>query len=533
MTNRTVTNIIILIGILSVIICSCHQPEKEDTHRQVFNSFVVNEPLSMDPHRAWDHPGGVITSQIYEGLVEYSPKEYRIVPCLATHWTVEDSGCCFIFELRKGVYFQDDPCFPGGKGREMVASDIAYSWNRKLPNRNFMEMITRSPADSVELTILSDYQILVRFNKPRMSFVSMLTRTFGYIVPREAVEYYGENIVRHPVGTGPFRLTQWEKTRVITLVKNETYWQKDSRGKKLPFIDELNFWILPDDLIRFNEFIQKRLHIGTIPPALYYRLIDSTRNQLRPEWQRKGIRLIKSSDCLNSSFILLASYDPYELPPTSSAGHLLASNQLLRQALNYAVSRKALVRQHYPGGQAEPAFGFLPPLLNPRRKWGFSYDPKKTVNLLKRAGFHDGKNLPEFKMVISSTSRDIQTAQTLIRQYQKFNIRIRLIPAPFAEIRNAVLQNNAEMEWNGWIADFPDAINFIETVDLNTYQIDGQTDSEKRNQRIAEWESRYLEKAPRIFLYHRSGRQLLIQNDVRNLVISPISLELYKYVKLK
>ena len=513
-----------------LLLTGCQRQQEKPVAVKTLNTFLVNEPLTLDPHRSWDHPSGVVISQIYEGLLEYSSRGNRLVPALATHWEVCDCGRCFTFDLRKEVHFQNDPCFPGGIGRQFVASDVIFSWERTVPNRNFRGMITRSPGDSVEFTIINDHKIRVRFDKPRRSFLSMLTRSFAAIVPREAVSFYAEHFERHPVGTGPFRFLQWEPIRGIYLAKNPVYWQTDSSGNPLPHIDRLNFLILPDALVRFNEFVQKRLHICSIPPQLYYKIIDSTNFRLKPEWRNRGIELLNSKECLNTSFILMASDSAYELPPTSRTGKMLSRNRFLRQALNYAVDRRALIREFYPGGQAEPAAGFLPPPLNPARKWGFCYAPQKARWLFDKAGFPQGKNMPEFKMVISATSRDLFTARAFCRQMKNWGVRIRIITAPFAEIRNAVLQNKAEFEWNGWIADFPDAINFIETVDLNTYAIDSETDIRKRNKLIADWEAKYLERAPRIFLFHRSGRQLLVHRDVKNLVLSPFSSEFYKYV---
>ena len=186
----------------------------------------------FDPVKAGDVASALAISQIYEGLVQYAylARPYRVEPNLAEALPeVSANGLTYTFKIRKGIYFQDDPCFTNsaGRGRELTAEDFVYSIKRLADMKNkstgywaFEQRIagldefraasegeapTNYGADVAGLKAPDRYTFQIVLSDPYPQLLWVLTMQYAFAVPREWVEYYGNDFVNHPVGTGPFR----------------------------------------------------------------------------------------------------------------------------------------------------------------------------------------------------------------------------------------------------------------------------------------------------------------------------------------
>jgi peptide/nickel transport system substrate-binding protein len=138
------------------------------------------------------------------------------------------------------VYFHDNEAFPNGKGRKMTAHDIVYSFNRIIDEK------TASPGawifnDRVDSTkpfeAINDTLFELHLLRPFNPMLGILSMQYCSIVPHEVVEKWGKDFRSHPCGTGAFVFQQWEEAVAITYRKNNQYWEKDSEGNQLPYID--------------------------------------------------------------------------------------------------------------------------------------------------------------------------------------------------------------------------------------------------------------------------------------------------------
>ena len=187
-------------GLLLVSLNSC-----EFRRKQHPNVFYYNEPTgiaSLDPAFAKNQSIIWAVNQIYNGLVAVDP-EMRTIPCLAKYWDISDDRKIYRFHLRTDVYFHDDPVFPGGKGRKLNASDIAFSFHRLI------DPLTASPGawvfndrvdKEVPFTVVDDSTFDLRLARPFSPILGVLSAKYCSVVPREAVQFYGKDFRRHPCG---------------------------------------------------------------------------------------------------------------------------------------------------------------------------------------------------------------------------------------------------------------------------------------------------------------------------------------------
>ena len=177
--------------------------------------------------------------QLYNTLVEID-STMQTAPSLAKHWTISADNLTFTFYLRDDVFFADDNCFANGKGRKLTAHDVAYSFKRIVDKNTASPgaWIFNNRVDSVHgFTALNDSVFQLKLIRPFQSILGILSMQYCSVVAKEAVEKYGNDFRRHPVGTGPFSFVAWEEGQALILKKNENYFEKDATGKRLHYLD--------------------------------------------------------------------------------------------------------------------------------------------------------------------------------------------------------------------------------------------------------------------------------------------------------
>ncbi|MHC4660734.1 MAG: ABC transporter substrate-binding protein [Planctomycetota bacterium] len=307
----------------------------------VLHNRLSQDPKGFDPMRASDVLSSSLVGQIYEMLFqyEYLERPYKIIPCLSDGlYEVSDDKLAYTIRVKKGVYFSDDPCFErtGGKGRELTAHDFIYSWKRLADGtqdsdgywvfqgyvKGYDEFHEKSKGkekadysqDIEGLKALDRYTLQVKLIKPYPRLPLMLTMSFTAPVAREAVEYYGEEFLNHPVGTGPFKLTHWEHFHKIIMDKNpnfrEEYYPSKGepgdpekgipsdeeegllvdKGKKLPLADRLVYTIIKQDQPTWLYFLSGYTDYSGIPKDSWNSAMSSL---LKPskEMAARGVKL--------------------------------------------------------------------------------------------------------------------------------------------------------------------------------------------------------------------------------------------------
>jgi peptide/nickel transport system substrate-binding protein len=190
-------------------LASCYQSEKEQGRYFHYNDY--SGIASLDPAFAKNQSIMWAVHQLYNTLVEVD-SQLNITASVAKNWTVSEDGKLYTFYLRNDVFFHNDPCFKNGKGRRLVAEDVAYSFKR-LSDKTIASpggWIFNNKVDSVNgFTTINDTTFQVRLLKPYHPILGILSMQYCSIVPHEAIEKYGNDFRRHPVGTGPFCIVAW------------------------------------------------------------------------------------------------------------------------------------------------------------------------------------------------------------------------------------------------------------------------------------------------------------------------------------
>ena len=247
---------------------------------------------NLDPQKILFKTDTNIASLIYEGLIKYDEEKNTIIPCLAEKWHILDQGCRYIFKIRDNVFFHDDPCFKHGKGRQLTAFDVLFTFERiasaetQCPQFYLfsgkicgIEDFHRNASKNISgIRVLNDLEIEFTLEKPYVSFLKLLSSTTAFIVPKEATDFYGELFPQKPVGTGAFRFSQWKQLEKLSLVKNEHYWGRTADGARLPYLAQINIHLISNLMIMATEFLQGKLDLLSISKLNYEKLVKGNEN---------------------------------------------------------------------------------------------------------------------------------------------------------------------------------------------------------------------------------------------------------------
>lgn len=441
-------------SLLLLLLSSCYSDSREQQ-----NIFQYNEQsgiASIDPSFAKNQSIMWAVHQLYNTLVEVD-SQLNIVPSLATRWAVSDDRKTYTFFLRNDVFFHDDPCFPGGKGRRMTARDVEYSLRR------IMDKTTASPGawifnnrvDSAEgFKALNDTTFQVKLLQPFNPILGILSMQYCSVIPREAVQKYGNDIRRHAVGTGPFQFVAWEEGQALILKKNPRYFERDEKGQRLPYLDGVKVTFYDSKATEFLLFRQGKLDFINDIDASFKDEVLTKRGTLRKEWEGK-IRL-QTHAYLNIEYLglLVDSTNPLvKNSPTRM--------RKVRQAINYGFDREKLVLYLRNSLGIPAQSGFVPaglPSFDSTEVKGYSYNPQKARQLLADAGF-EGAHLPEIKLLTIPIYADI--ASYIAKQLEEIGFNVQVESVQKSLLLEMTSSSRALFFRGSWIADYPDAENYL------------------------------------------------------------------------
>lgn len=429
-------------------------------HESSKNIFRYNEQsgiATLDPAFAKNQSIMWAVHQLYNTLVQ-TDDDLNIVPSLATSWDVSPDNLEFIFHLRSDVYFHDNNAFPNGKGRKMTAHDVVYSFERIMDKSTASSgaWIFNDRVDTKQpFTALDDTTFKLKLIRPFHPILGVMSMQYCSIVPREVVEKYGKDFRRNPCGTGPFQFVAWEEGQALIMKKNPHYFEKDSTGFSLPYIDGIKVSFLDNKATEFLEFQQKRLEfINDIDPSFKDEVITKS-GDLRKQWEGK-IVLVKHP-YLTTEYLGI-------LQDTNS---LVVKNSPLRdvrirQAINYGFNRKKMM-MYIRNSIGTPAqSGFVPagfPSFDSSEVKGYYFDPSKALALLKEAGYPNGKGLSPIKLLTVPIYGDL--ASYIANELQQIGIKINVEIVQKSLLLEQTAKSEALFFRGSWIADYPDAENFL------------------------------------------------------------------------
>lgn len=439
-----------------IIACSsCYN--KKSHEKNIFHYNEFNGISSLDPAFAKSQSVMWSAHQLFNTLVEIDDS-LHIIPSLAKSWDISDDRTVFTFHLRNDVFFHDDACFAGGKGRKMIAKDVEYSLSRITDKQVASPgaWIFNRKADTIQpFKAIDDTTFRLKLLRPYNPILGIISMQYCSVVPREAVEKYGADFRRHPVGTGPFQLVTWEEGQAMVLKKNPRYFEVDETGARLPHVDGVNISFYDSKATEFLLFRQKQLDFINDIEASFKDEILTKKGTLRPGWENKIV--LQANPYLNIEYLGIL-VDPENKLVKNSA----MRDKKIRQAINYGFDRKKMVLylRNSLGTPAES--GFVPmglPSFDTNLVKGYHYDPAKTKQLLAEAGYPGGKGLPATTLYTVAIYADM--ANFIAKQLEESGIPVKVEVLQKSLLLTMTSGSTAAFFRGSWIADYPDAENYL------------------------------------------------------------------------
>ena len=432
-----------------------------------FNLNETGDLRSLEPPQVNDQTSNHISENIYDRLLEFDEK-LNLVPGLASLPTISADGLTYTFRIRNDVYFQDDPCFPDGKGRKMTSHDIVYCWTRALdPSTNtlalpYFQVIkgAKEYFDShatlkqgvVGLQAPDDTTFVVTLTKPWSPFVKYTTVGNAFIYAKEAVEKYGKDFSRHGVGTGPYQFVDYKEAQYCILKRNPHYWQHDAAGNQLPYLDTLKFTFIKDNKTELLNFKQNKLdHVYRIPNEFFTDVVGENKE---PKGEYAKYKLVHLPT-------MAVQYYGFT---TTRPG---VNNVHLRRAFAYAVDRNKIIKYILKGQAAGPGVhGLVPPAMPGYpidQVHGFSFNPDSAHAELEIARKELGGTIPDLTLYLNSGGgRNEEVAQAIQQQLKEnLGVQVGLQVLEWSQLTPKIEEGKADFWRLGWIADYPDPQNFL------------------------------------------------------------------------
>ena len=439
-----------LLHILFFFCFGCADKQGSDDSRTVFKYNQPNNITSLDPAFAKSQNNIWAVDHLYNRLIELNDN-LEVVPSIASTWNISEDGRVYTFNLRDDIYFHDDDCFPEGRGRVVNAHDVVYSLGRIIDQQ------VNSPGswifgdkliDSQPFVAVNDQTFQVHLKEAFRPMLGILTMHYCSILPKEAVEYHDLQFRANPVGTGPFMMKIWLENQALFLQKNPAYFEVEN-GVRLPFLDAVKVSFMSDRKTAFLELKKGNIDLISGMDVSYVNELIDGEGELK-ESLREELQLIKSP-YLNLEYIgINLSLDNSPL-----------QNKYLRQALNYAVDKKLMMRslRNNIGVAAEQ--GVTPRGLPSfdENMAGYNYDIPKARALLEKANFGNGNPVPE--ITINTNSDYVDLATYLTSQWRQIGVQAKIEIIESASLRNAMTKGTIPMFRASWIGDYPDAENYF------------------------------------------------------------------------
>jgi peptide/nickel transport system substrate-binding protein len=409
-------------------------PATAQTPPNVLVVGQIAEPAALDPHTVTAVNDFRILMNIYDGLVRYKSGTLEVEPALAKSWTISDDGLSYTFKLREGVKFHDGTDFNAEAVKfnfdRMLKDDHPYHDTGPFPLSFFFSSIA-------DVTAVDASTVKFTLSEPFAPFLSNLAYPTGLIVSPAAVEKYGKDFGRHPSGTGPFMFKDWVSNASVTLERNPDYWDGAAP------LEAVIYRPITDANTRVAEMLSGGLDLMVeVPPDNVGTFASDPAFTL---FEQAGPHLW--------FLILNAKEGPF-------------ANKEVRQAVNYAVNKQALV-DNVLQGTATVADGPTPPAFN----WAhddslspYPYDPDKARQMIKDAGF-EGAEITFYVTDGGSGMLDPVPMGTAIQaDLEAVGLKVKIETYEWNTFLGKVnpgIEGKADMAEMAWMTNDPDTLPFL------------------------------------------------------------------------
>ena len=451
MSFRTVSQSVVLLGLLLGCSKSTEKPDQSGSIPQILHLGNGAEPMGLDPQIVTGVPEHHIISALIEGLVTENKKNLNPEPGTAERWETSEDGLVWKFYLRKDAKWSN--------GDPVTAIDFVQSYQRMLtPSLGsqyayMLHVVKNAEAynsgklkdfSQVGFMAINDKQLNITLKAPTPYFLSLLNHYSWFPVHIPSIKEHGgidkpDNRWTLPgnfVGNGPFILDKWEINKVIVVKKSPTYWDR-----KTVKLEKIHFHPISDVEVEERAFRSGQIHVSNTIPL----------NKIEV-YRKKDAEKLRIDTYLGTYFYRL------------NTKRKPLDDKRVRMALALAVDRESIVRNiHYR--TVKEAGNITPPGTGGYTYQGLplKYDPDKARQLLSEAGFPGGQGFPKLSVLYNSSEQHRRMAE-VIQQMWKKNLGIEIELAN--EEWKVYLKTSQEMDYDisraGWIGDYPDANTFLD-----------------------------------------------------------------------
>ena len=555
--GRMLKTIQIAILLVLLLLGGCGEPPATDsgTPVKIYRHAMDGAPGSLDPAQAASIYANFVVVNLYDTLYRYKylARPYQLQPNLAAAMPeVSEDGLTVTIRIKKGVYFSDDPAFTDGVGREVNARDFVYSIKRHFdPDtraqgawlwQNRIEGLdqwkTEGSDYDIEVTglrALDDHTVQITLTRPFPQLVHTFTQGYAAIVPREAVEKYGQMFSSHPVGSGPFRLVNRDSTRAV-MAKNPDFRQEPFdledegydpvkhtnpglqtlQGRSPPFIDQLEIEFITEGAARWNAFSAGEIHFIKVPISQFDTILGQHNPlTLNPQYDEMYYsEASPEAGFIYTNFNMADERIGYHPDPEQNS-----RNRALRCAMVKAFDWKKNNEIFFYGiGQVFP--GIIPPSVPEYDPDGdttyIRHDLRGARELLQANGW-DKDTLPTLEYGFPNSVTERQAFE----QFRNFMMdagypanKIRpMIFATYGDYQRAYSQGKVSLINSSWTMDYPDVENLMALY----YGPNAAPGSNSANYNNPDYNRLYeasaaLNESPERTLIYREMNQLLMDD---------------------
>ena len=505
----------------------------------VFN--LGEDPETMDPTLNNSSGAGTMILNAFEGLMVLDEND-QAVEGTAESMEVSEDGLVYTFKIREDAKWSD--------GEAVTADNFKYSWLRALNKETAAEYAYQLfyiknaekfyngevTADEVGINVIDEKTLEVTLETPTSYFPQLLAFTTYVPLREDIVSANPEGWATNPetyVSNGPFKLVQWDMKDQLVFEKNENYWDKDSVK-----LETLTFKLVSDDTTAYSELKAGNFDMVNSVPT----------NEIEP-----GIEegLVHVNPKLGSYYFAI---NVGKQDTLSEDVKEVLSNKLVRQALNLAIDRQEIIDNV---GKAEqvPAYSFVPQGITDENGNDFAskeyYDPSdmegniaKAKELLKEAGYEDGKGIPTIELMYNSEGAHKDICQIIQQNWEEIGINVELTNQEWAVFLNTRQQGDYQIARHGWSGDYIDPMTFLDLWTTSGGNNDTgfsnarydeliaaakvETDSEKRLEMLREAEDILMDEMPILPIYYYTTVTAANEN-VKGVRISTLGKISFKY----
>ena len=512
--------------LMSVLGCSNSGNTIKDN--TVFRYNEHKNISGLDPAFAKDNADIWAIHQLFNGLVQMDER-MQIIPCIASSWTISEDGTVYTFKLRDDVFFHPHLEFGEKRTRTVKAEDFVYSFNRlKDPKIASPGGWVLDTVEEYKAINFNTFQIKLKYPFP--AFLGLLTMKYLSVVPKEIVEFYGANFRANPIGTGPFRFKRWWEKNKLVFRKHKNYFEVGTNGEQLPYLEAIAISFLPNKQSEYLQFIQGNLDFISGLDASYKDDILTSSGQLSPKYN--NIFSMLRSPYLNTEYL------GFFMESTTSE----VESKLIRQAINYGFDRKKMMLYLRNGIGIAANGGFIPKGLPGYDEFsGYQYDPKKAKTLVEEYKKLSKNTSPI--ITISTNENYLNFCEFIQRALLDIGIIVTIEVMPSSSLKTAKANGKLDIFRGSWVADYPDAQNYLSLFYSENYTPNGpnythfknttfdsiytkamsESNVEKRINLYKKMDKIVLEEAPIVVMFYDEVLRFT-QKNITGLGINPTNL---------